>query len=378
MRKLLSLALAALGMAGLAQAQEYSLHGRVSHDEGAMLIRGGNGSDWAHATNNGLVLSGDTLWIDEAGVGEVEFPGGNFLRLADRSKIDVSSVDPISLRAWTGAFYVQRLARSQGVLVVETPAATIGVRPDTSVRIDVNSGGLTTVSVRWGEAEVRGPVGGAVIVTGGRRSYIEAGLLPSEPVSFDRAVEDSFDSWSRNRSDYLANGVTAVPAEVQVAPTTIGVSDLNNYGEWVYIDRRPYWRPTVIVDYVPYRLGYWNYVPSYGHVWCGTAPFSYVTSHYGRWTHHATYGWCWGGDGALRRLLCMDPLRLEQPPRGGAEQRLLQHRRRPILGGVHVLRALWPRLPWPLSRPPVGPLCVPPLLWQQQHDCERQRECLEH
>lgn len=302
MRKLLSLALVALGLvgAGAATAQT-SLHARVSHDEGAMLIRGDNAADWAHATTNGLVLTGDTLWIDEAGVGEVEFPNGTFLRLADRSKVDVNAIDPsIALRAWAGSFYVQRINRSSGNVGIETPAATIGVGPDSSVRIDVNANGLTTVTVRWGDAQVRGKAGGSVDLDRGQICYIESGLLPSEPVGMDAAEEDSFDAWSRERSEYLANGGGNVPKEVTVAPTTLGVSDLNHYGEWVYVDSRPIWRPTVIADYVPYRLGYWSYVPAYGHVWCGTEPFGYVTSHYGRWGYYERYGWCWSYDPVWR------------------------------------------------------------------------------
>src|SRR5690606_10204963 len=98
--------------------------------------------------------------------------------------------------------------------------------------------------------------------------------------------------WNRERAKLLAVGYSSVPA--QISNNVIGVSDLNNYGEWVYIDSEPYWRPTVVVDFVPYRHGYWSYGPAYGYSWTGHYPFSYITTHYGRWTHHPTYGWCWG------------------------------------------------------------------------------------
>lgn len=275
------------------------LHGRVSHDAGGLLVRGAGANEWTHATTNTIVLPGDTLWIDETGVGEVELPQGNFLRLADTSKIELVAVSPsIALRAWAGSYYVQRVSRSGGGLVVETPAGTVDIQPDSSVRIDVLPAGNTTVTVRWGQAGVRTPQGGAVNIATGNRVYIDPGLLPSSPVPFDRNVEDSFDQWSRERSEYIATG--GVPAEVTVAPATLGVSDLRHYGEWVYVDQRPYWRPTIVTEYVPYRTGYWNYVPAYGHVWVGTTPFCYVTSHYGRWSYVNNYGWCWSYDPVWR------------------------------------------------------------------------------
>jgi hypothetical protein len=303
MRKLWTsciLGLALVAAASGAQAQG-AMHGRVSHDEGGLLVRGNGDGEWAHATTNTMVLPGDTLWIDETGVGEVELPQGSFLRLADTSKIEVSALDPnIALRAWSGSFYVQRMNRSAGNLVMDTPAATVQVSPDTSVRVDVLADGNSTVSVRWGRADVRTPRGGAVTLTAGQRAYIDPGLLPSDAVPFDPSSEDSFDAWSRERAEYLATGSTTVPAEVTVAPATMGVSDLSNYGEWVYVDSRPLWRPTVVMNYVPYRTGYWNYVPGYGHVWVGNEPFGYVTSHYGRWNHYANYGWCWSYDPVWR------------------------------------------------------------------------------
>lgn len=279
---------------------EGPLHARVSHDAGSLLVRGTEASEWAFATTNTIVLPGDTLWIDETGLGEVELPQGSFLRLADSSKIEVTSVSPTtSLRAWNGSFYLQRLTRSSGGLVMETPAATLDIQPDTSVRVDVLPAGNTTVSVRWGQVALRTRQGGAVNISSGQRVYVDPGLLPSTPVAFDRTIEDDFDLWSRERSEYIATG-GSVPEAVTVAPATLGVSDLSHHGEWVYVDQRPYWRPTIVTNYVPYRNGYWNYVPVYGHVWVGTTPFDYVTSHYGRWSYVNRYGWCWSYDPVWR------------------------------------------------------------------------------
>ncbi|MBX3180079.1 MAG: hypothetical protein KF886_22235 [Candidatus Hydrogenedentes bacterium] len=280
----------------LGAGAEAILHGRVSFDAGGTLVKGAEESDWTSASVNTLILPKDTLWADQGGTAEIEFSGGTFLRLADGSKAEVVSLPPSGvIRGWVGSFYVHRLKRSQGEFVFETPAASIQVEKDSMVRIDILGEGMTTVSTRWGQATIRTDAGGAVQAYQGKRVYVEAGLLPSEPVPFDRSAEDAFDRWNRERTEYLVEGPEQT-RPVEVTPTTLGVRDLDRYGEWVYIDNRPFWRPTVIVDYTPYRYGYWNHVGRIGNVWVGSYPFSYVTSHYGYWDYVPRYGWVWSYD----------------------------------------------------------------------------------
>ena len=274
------------------------LHARVSYDSGGALVKGSEDSEWSYASVNTLILPGDTVWVDQEGVLEVEMSGGSFLRLADGSKAEVDQLPPsANVLAWTGSFYIQRVNRSTGDLSFRTPAARIGVDKDTQVRIDVVGDGATTVSVRWGRVVVSADGAAPVAVTTGYRVFIDPGLLPSEPMPFDRNQEDSFDTWNRERAKILALGDAAIPETVR-STSPIGYSDLNSYGEWVYVDNRTYWRPTVVTEYVPYRNGYWSYVPSYGYTWVGSYPFCYTTSHYGRWTYNSGYGWLW----------CYDPV----------------------------------------------------------------------
>lgn len=294
-----SLALAILGLlAPAAQAQDPAMHGRVSFADESALVKGPEDDEWSYADVNTLIFAGDTLWADEAGAVEIEFSRGTFVRMADGSRMDVLDVPPSGLfRTWNGSFYVQRLSRSSGDVVFDTPVGAIHIDPDTQVRVDVLEEGATTVSVRWGSARIHTEVGGAVEVRAGERSYIDPGYLPSEPVRFDRSYEDEFDSWNRLRARRVALGSQPTPihrAAEDYPP--IGVYDLNDYGEWVYIDGDPYWRPTVIVNYVPYRRGYWSYVPAHGYVWVGYYPFSYVTTHYGYWRYHHHHGWIWSYD----------------------------------------------------------------------------------
>lgn len=287
-----------------AQAQTV-LHGRISYDAGSSMVKGVEDEAWSHAAVNTLILPGDTLWADEGGSTEVEFSGGSFLRLADGSKMEVASLSPtVQVRAWEGAFYAQRIARSTGDLVVEMPAGTVTVEPDSSVRFDVVRDGGSTISVRWGRATLVGRAGGTATLGEGQRVWIDPGMLPSTPAPYDRTREDAFDTWNRERSKFLAVGPESVPTSVGITEPVLGTTDLAQYGEWVYVDSRPYWRPTVVVDFVPYRYGYWSTVPRVGNVWVGNYPFCYTTSHYGRWAHNDRYGWIWSYDRAWSPAWC--------------------------------------------------------------------------
>jgi hypothetical protein len=291
------LASIAVAMSAIADESPGSMHARVSVEVGGSVIKGAADDEWSFATVNTLVLPGDTFWVEEAGIAELEFPGGSFVRLADNSKTQITQIYPTpSLQGWTGSFYVHRLNRSSGNFAFQTPAGTIDVDNDSLVRVDVVGEGATTVSVRFGQADVYVQGSERVRATAGQRIYVDPGLLPSSPVPFDMSEEDDFDKWNRERVQLLVLGDQPVEAIPRTKSTPIGYSDLASYGEWVYVDNRQYWRPTTVVDYVPYRHGYWSYVPNYGHCWIGHHPFSYVTSHYGRWQYNSRYGWVWGYD----------------------------------------------------------------------------------
>ncbi|HOH30538.1 MAG TPA: hypothetical protein PLC40_12750, partial [Candidatus Hydrogenedentes bacterium] len=284
------------GGAALSQ-NNYLEHGRISFDTGGLLVKGPQETEWAAAAVNALVVPGDTLWVDEEGSAEVELAGASFLRLADRSKAEVVALPPdVFIRGWIGSFYIQRLTRSEGTYIFATPAGTVEIASDSMVRMDINEQGALTVSVRWGRAVVNSDQGGEVTAMEGTRVWVDPGYLPSDATPFNKAEADAFDTWSNDRARLLAEGAQTTPKEVVVQNTTVGVYDLPRYGEWVYIDHQPYWRPTVVVNYVPYRYGYWNYMPAYGHVWIDEYPFAYVTSHYGRWRHTTSYGWVWSYD----------------------------------------------------------------------------------
>jgi hypothetical protein len=275
-----------------AVASEYALHGRISFGSEGAMVRGVSDEDWSYIALNTLVLPEDDLWTEDGNPVEVEFPGGNFLRIGGQSKASVANIgNGIVVNGMIGSFYIQRTRRSSNAFILGTPSCTVEVTPDSMVRVDITAQGSAMVSVRWGRAKVAAGTNNPVLVSTGRQVYVEPGYLPSAPTRFDSAAEDAFDAWNRERGQFLAAGDTTYVTSTGQNP--VGVRDLQTYGEFIYDGGTRYWRPTVVVDYVPYRHGHWNYVRGIGHTWVGAYPFCYVTSHYGRWSRHPRHGWVW-------------------------------------------------------------------------------------
>ena len=276
-----ALVLVALWVMPTATAQDYPLHGRVSFDLGGTMVKGAEDADWSQAPVNTLIMPGDVLWVDQGGTAELELAGGVFLRMADGSKAEMVSLPPSTdIKGWYGSFYVQRLNRSTGEFIFEAPACRLRLGQDAAVRLDILEAGSTTVSVRWGQATVLTEFGEQTLVNAGERCWIDPGLMPSNAMPFDMTSEDDFDVWNRERAKLLAAPVRTAPKTVSVRADIIGYDSLGSCGEWVVIDNRSYWQPTVVVDFVPYRNGQWSYVHGVGHVWVDDYPFGYVTSHY--------------------------------------------------------------------------------------------------
>ncbi len=287
----------ALTLAAGAYAQEYTLHARVSYDAGGTMIKGKDDADWSQAPTNTLVLPGDVLWVDRGGNMELELSGGSFVRLADGSKAELVSLPPSGrIKGWAGSFYVNRSERSTDQMMLETPACQVSVATDSEVRVDVLDQGATTVSVRFGQAVIVGADGTQTVANAGERCWADPGMLPSEVAPYNRESEDDFDVWNRQRVDVLLSGMRSLPKTIPVTANTLGYADLASCGEWVEVDSHSYWRPTVSVDFIPYRHGHWSFVMGVGHVWVEDYPFGYITSHYGRWGYFPSRGWMWSYD----------------------------------------------------------------------------------
>lgn len=109
--------------------------------------------------------------------------------------------------------------------------------------------------------------------------------------NFNTYGGDSFDSWC-DRELAVRRGPSwdKVPSEIRYY-----ADDLDNNGEWVYVDeyRTWCWRPLrVSAEWRPYWQGRWGAYPG-GMTWISDEPWGYVTYHHGRWGWGAGLGWYW-------------------------------------------------------------------------------------
>lgn len=285
----LLLALLCLSVPTLARA-EGQRTGRVSDVRGTLSVLGEDEDDVSTVYLNGVVREGDTLWTDPGSETELELGRGNWVRMAESTKLEVRSLNGTSeFRLWNGSVYFDRSDREEGAFLLRTPVGDVEVYPDSRVRVDLGQGNDARVSVYSGRARVTPQRGEALQVRAEERLYLEDDEVPQTPARFDPDDRDAFDQYQRDRVDYYRDR----PAPKELTRDLPGSRELDRNGTWVEVERVRYWRPNCSPDWRPYLTGNWCDVPRYGYTWVDYHPWGYTTTHYGRWVYRPTYGWLW-------------------------------------------------------------------------------------
>ncbi|HTK94859.1 MAG TPA: DUF6600 domain-containing protein [Terriglobales bacterium] len=106
----------------------------------------------------------------------------------------------------------------------------------------------------------------------------------------------SYDSWDRERDDYRDRYQVASNNYHGYSPGYMyGVSDLNYYGNYVYVPGYGYaWRPYGYdISWDPFMDGAWVWYPGWGYMWVSAYPWGWMPYRYGRWIWASGYGWLW-------------------------------------------------------------------------------------
>ena len=280
-----------LHLADLSDQDPPSRVGRLSFLSGSVSFRPGSVDDWATATINYPLTTGDHLWTDADARAEVTI-GSSAIRLASQSAFGFLALDDrttqVRLSQGTLAVRLRHLGDDES-FEIDTPNGAVSLLRPGSYRVDVDSSGdTTTVTVRHGEAEVTANGSAfsvhaddaAVVIGTDAPSYdIHAALRP-----------DAWEDWcvARDRRWDEARSARYVSREV------IGHEDLDDYGDWR--ETGPYgavWVPrSMIVGWAPYRYGHWAWVDPWGWTWIDDAPWGFAPFHYGRWVY-VDGGWGW-------------------------------------------------------------------------------------
>jgi hypothetical protein len=292
-RTLFSLiALAALALPAVAQDDPPSRVARLNLASGSVSFRPGSVEEWAPATLNYPLTTGDHLWADRDSRTEMHI-GSTAVRMGAETALAFLNLDDrtVQISLTQGSLNIRlRELRDDESFEVDTPNTAVTLLRAGDYRIDADgSTSVTTVTVRAGDAQVAG--GGAAFAVHPRQS---ARLIGMDQVSQEMGPvppPDEFDSWALARDrheDQLVQSARYVPRDM------IGYEDLDENGVWTEVpDYGWVWQPRVVVaGWAPYRFGHWAWVEPWGWTWIDDAPWGFAPFHYGRWAMVAG-GWVW-------------------------------------------------------------------------------------
>jgi Family of unknown function (DUF6600) len=263
---------------------------RVSYLRGEVYTQTVDDDEWANATINQPLTSGDQLWTSRRGRAELQL-GSTTLQIdADTQlKLLELSDDVVQIQVTQGVVNASvRNLSKRDTVEVDTPNAAVSVMESGTYRIEVaDNDELTVVLVRVGSVDVASDQQDYALhederlVLRGSRGSIEFD---------DLGRMDEFDRWAAERNQRAERVVSSR----YVGADVIGYEDLDDYGYWRWHNDYGYvWMPTRIVSgWAPYRYGHWAWVSPWGWTWIDDAPWGFAPFHYGRWT---TIGsrWCW-------------------------------------------------------------------------------------
>ncbi|HUL02389.1 MAG TPA: DUF6600 domain-containing protein [Gemmatimonadales bacterium] len=265
--------------------------GRLSFEAGAVSLRPGGADDWADASLNYPLTTGDELWSDANSRAEVSL-GSTAVRLAPYTSLSFLTLDDNStqLRVTEGTVYVRlrRLDRDESFEIATPSAAVLLVQPG-AYRVDVDAGGEETrVTVRDGEADLEA-AGAAFTVRMDQTASVRGSDRPTYDVN-DADPRDVWERWCLARDGRWEGARSSR----YVSDEMPGYEDLDGNGTWrdspdygaVWIPRR------VAAGWAPYRYGHWAWVEPWGWTWMDDAPWGFAPFHYGRWVYIGG-GWGW-------------------------------------------------------------------------------------
>jgi hypothetical protein len=263
---------------------------RLNYISGQVSFRPGSVEDWAAATPNYPLTTGDHLWTDVNARTELHI-GSTAVRMDAQTALGIVNLDDrvAQLSLTGGSLNVHlRTLRPDDAFEVDTPNASVLLRPgDYRINVDGDRG-VTWVTAHEGEADVL--AGGANVQVRARESAQLSGQQPVAQQVGPAPPADNFDIWSMERERRETSVVSAryVPREM------IGYEDLDANGTWRNIP--PYgmvWVPTSVAPgWAPYHYGHWAWVEPWGWTWIDDAPWGFAPFHYGRWAF-AGGMWVW-------------------------------------------------------------------------------------
>src|ERR1700674_3929012 len=269
---------------------------RISFTQGDVSTQHNGSTDWAAATVNTPVVTGDHISTGQNARAEIQLDHSNILRLSDQSTANVVSLSrtQMQLQIGQGLANYEVFKNNEANVEIDTP--NVAIRPDMgegSYRILVNSDGETIVDVRKGSAEISTPQG-STRVERDQRITIQGTADSAQYQVSGAPGRDDWDKWNGDRD----RTIEGAESWQHTNPNYTGTQDLDGNGQWSNVpDYGSVWFPQEGPGWAPYRDGRWVYEPYYGWTWVSYEPWGWAPYHYGRWfMYGGNWGW-WPGPG---------------------------------------------------------------------------------
>jgi hypothetical protein len=266
---------------------------RLSYANGAVSLQPAGVQDWADATVNRPLTTGDKLWIDRDSRAELDI-GSAAIRLGSMTGFSFLNLDDrtaqMNITAGTAIVHVRDLGEDQS-FEIDTPNVAVTLQSPGDYRVQVNEAGdATVVKVSDGDAQVSAAGQSMPLHTQQAFAFNGTDQVTADATSV--GAPDALDSWSLER-DHRSEQAQAQTSEY-VSPDVTGADDLADYGTWESTpEYGPVWTPTVVsAGWSPYQFGRWVWVAPWGWTWVDDAPWGFAPFHYGRWAYRDTR-WCW-------------------------------------------------------------------------------------
>lgn len=272
-------------------------YARISLTEGDVLYQTmDSGTEWAYASINMPLMSGDRIWVPENGRTEIQFNGGSYVRTGRNTGLDIirlsrdgeGNITKLALTQGRAYVYCNRSSVIGSAFRVDTPL--ISALADKSAIFDVYvyEEGYTEVNVIKGTVSVEGDyintrvnAGDMISVSAESRARLSAGRH-----------RDGWISWNITRDSLIAGKGPSM----KYLPSSLFDygSDFDRHGRWVYTtDYGHVWSPGITVaEWAPYKQGRWVW-RNRDYVWVSYEPWGWVPYHYGRWGFRTGIGWFW-------------------------------------------------------------------------------------
>jgi len=265
---------------------------RLAYVEGTVSLQPGGTDEWVDAPLNRPLTTGDAVWSDVNSRVELQLDG-SLVRLSSRTSISflnvADHVTQIQLSAGTLMLRVRRLDDDE-TYEIDTPNLALSVLQPGLYRVSVDdSGTVTTVAVRRGQAQVTGGGADFPVAAGQQVAFTGADTLNADAQPYGPGASP-FDVWSANRDARWDHSVSAN----YVSPDVVGYTDLDDQGDWNSTPDYGYvWFPRrVQPGWAPYHFGHWAYIAPWGYTWVDDQPWGFAPFHYGRWIAvNGAWGW---------------------------------------------------------------------------------------